>query len=150
MNLTLISSSIKMKELRDTTAAVKSTCVEPTVETKQEAADTKVKVYLEMNLDRLDKHTATLSSFIDRNADYTVKILELEYYSQKLLSYLHQSHSVNIKIIISLNLILDPLWDISEEIFSIFGELDSIYSELVLLSSENKTDFDFSIKKVPL
>jgi hypothetical protein len=138
-----------MKELRDTTAAVDCN-VEPTVETKQEAADTKVKVYLEMNLDRLDKHTATLSSFIDRNADYTVKILELEYYSQKLLSYLHQSHSVNIKIIISLNLILDPLWDISEEIFSIFGELDSIYSELVLLSSENKTDFDFSIKKVPL
>jgi len=101
----------------------------------------KVKVYLQMILDRLHIHSDTWNSFIEKNAEYSVKILELEYYSQNLFTYLQNSETVNLKMIWkSLNLILDPLCDISEDIFAMFGELDSLYSELVLLLSEKKID----------
>jgi hypothetical protein len=101
----------------------------------------KVKVYLQMILDRLHIHSDTWSSFVEKNSEYSVKILELEYYSQNLFTHLHNSETLNLKMIWkSLSLILDPLWDISEDIFRMFGELDSLYSELVLLSAEKKID----------
>lgn len=118
------------------------------MQSKDDTRD-KVKVYLEMILDRLDKHSDTWNSYMEKTAEYTVKLLELEFYSQNLMTILDSQSQTHLQMIWKgLNLIVDPVWDISEEIFSIFGELDSLYSELIILSTEQKIDFDSQIKKV--
>lgn len=111
---------------------------------KFDDASVKISEYLQLILDRLETHLETWNCNVESNSEQSVKLLELSLYSQKLFEMIEMDNiPLNTQLVYiwnGLNLILDPLWEINERIISLFNDLDSLYTELKLLSKPEKND----------
>ena len=94
----------------------------------------KIITYLEMILDRLDCRLTTWLHNMERLQGYSVKGIEISIHLDKIAQLLHsQKFSISKQVRLmqnSLERLLNPLWDLNEDIFSIFGDLDALYAEL--------------------
>ena len=98
-------------------------------------------IYLEMIIDRLDTLLEYWNSKMELNSEFAIRILEYTMHWQNLIKILELNKIPLARLNLIwklLDLVLEPLWDLNDQMLSLFGELDFLYTELRSFTSSDK------------